>query len=85
MQLVNSGCLNMFKYIQKIWLKSSFLESLTSLDWLLYLTENELSGSRNSEWNLSDSDLAGKIDGVTQEYLSYPKYFHNIVFIKKSA
>ena len=53
MQLFNFGCLNMFKYIQKSWFKSSFLESLTSLDWLLYPTENELSGSRNSEWNLS--------------------------------
>ena len=52
MQLINSGPLNMFKYIQKSWLKSSFLESLTSLDWLLYPTENELSGSKNSEWNL---------------------------------
>ena len=52
MQLVNSGCLNMFKNIRKSWLKSSFLESLTSLDWLLYPTENELSGSSNSEWNL---------------------------------
>ena len=31
--------------------KDTFLESLTSLDWLLFPTENELSGSRNSEWN----------------------------------
>ena len=52
MQLVNSGCLNMFKYIQKSCLKYSFLKSLTSLDSLLYPTENELSGSRNSEWNI---------------------------------
>ena len=50
MQLVNSGCLNMFNYIQNSWLKCSFLESLASFDWLLYPTENELSGSRNSEW-----------------------------------
>ena len=55
MQLVNSGCLNMFNHIQKSWLKSSFLESLASLDWLLYPTENELSGSRNSEWNIFKS------------------------------
>ena len=41
MQLVNSGWLNMFKYIPKNWLKSSFLESLAVLDSLLYPTENE--------------------------------------------
>ena len=54
MQLVNSGCLNMFNYIQKSWRKSSFLESLALLDSLLYPTENELSGSRNWKWNLCD-------------------------------
>ena len=52
MQLVNSGCLNMFNYMQKSWFKSFFLDSLASLDSLLYPTENELSGARNSDWNL---------------------------------
>ena len=35
--------------IPKNWLKSFFLESLASLDSLLYPTENELSGSRKWE------------------------------------
>ena len=61
-QLGNSGCLNIFKYIQKSWLQSSFLESLASLDSLLYPTENELSGFRNSESNIRKSMAAiGKI------------------------
>ena len=53
MQLVNSGCLNMFNYIPSCWLKSSFLEWLALLDSLLYPTENELSGSRNWKCILS--------------------------------
>ena len=52
MQLVDSGCLNMFNYIQKNWIKSSFLESFALWDSLLYPTENELSGSRNWKWNI---------------------------------
>ena len=53
MQLVNSGCLNMFYYVPSCWLQSSFLESLALLDSLLYPTENELSGSRNWKWNIA--------------------------------
>ena len=56
MQLVNSGGLNMFNYIPKNWLKSSFLESLALLDSFLYPTGNELSGSRNWKWNILIND-----------------------------
>ena len=81
MQLVNSGCLNMFNYIQKSGLKSSFLESLASLDSLLYPTENELSGSRNSEWNLYSCSSKNSLH-IHEFCLSYltPFYYQTSKF-----
>ena len=72
MQLVYSGCLNMFNYMQKSWLKSCVLESLASLDSLLYPTK------KCAEW-VQELRVKQIISNVRESWHDVVPYVHIIL------